>query len=188
MKNESARHTTFPFRQTEIRANTTSVPSPRRGAPPYLKRLTFTFALALSLASIAPAWAQNALTGDPPAPPADLFSRKYLLGDWGGERTALTEKGIVFDFFYTSDLEANPSGGLEQTKVGWPRGTIDINFDRIISWQGLSFHATVSRCGRCMHRIRLDRMISVDPTTPIDHAMHRVVSCAAQPLTCACSR
>jgi carbohydrate-selective porin OprB len=67
-----------------------------------------------------------------------------LLGDWGGERAALAERGITFNFFYIADLQANPSGGREQTKAGWPRvrGTIDINFDKMISWQGLSFHAT----------------------------------------------
>ena len=143
MKNESARYTGFRLCQTEIRVNTSNVPSPRRGALPCLKRLTFTFALALSLASIGPASAQNGVPGDPP-PSAGLLSRNYLLGDWGGERTALAEKGIVFDFFYIADLEANPSGGRDQTKAGWPRvrGTIDINFDRMISWQGLSLHAT----------------------------------------------
>jgi hypothetical protein len=41
-------------------------------------------------------------------------------------------------------LQANPSGGLQQTRAGWERfrGTVDINFNRMISWQGLSFHAT----------------------------------------------
>jgi carbohydrate-selective porin OprB len=33
---------------------------------------------------------------------------------------------------------------MQQRQAGWPRirGTIDINFDRLIEWQGLSFHAT----------------------------------------------
>ena len=144
MKNESAPHTSFQLRQTEIHANTSSVPFPRGGAPPYLKSLTFTFALALSLASTAPTWAQTAVPGDTPAPSGELLSRKYMLGDWGRQRSALEEKGVTFDFFYISDLQANPSGGLQQRSVGWERfrGTIDINFDRLISWQGLSFHAT----------------------------------------------
>src|SRR5882762_11218341 len=29
--------------------------------------------------------------------------RRYLLGDWGGERSKLEDKGVVFDFFYTTD-------------------------------------------------------------------------------------
>jgi|HubBroStandDraft_2_1064218.scaffolds.fasta_scaffold24448_4 porin len=74
----------------------------------------------------------------------EIPSRQYLFGDWGGKRTALEEKGIKFDFFYITDLQANPSGGLQQTQAGWERlrGSIDINFDRLIQWQGLSFHAT----------------------------------------------
>jgi hypothetical protein len=62
--------------------------------------------------------------------------RQYLFGDWGGKRTALEEK---VDFFYIADLEANPSGGLQQSKAGWERirGTIDVNFDELMKWQGL---------------------------------------------------
>jgi porin len=74
----------------------------------------------------------------------EVPSRQYLFGDWGGKRSKLAEKGVSFDFFYIADLEANPSGGMQQTQAGWPRirGTIDINFDRLIEWQGFSFHAT----------------------------------------------
>ena len=91
-----------------------------------------------------PVWSQNALpTADAPQP-SNITSRRYLFGDWGGARSALEEKGIYFDFFYITDMQANPSGGLQQTYAGWERirGTVDINFDRMISWQGLSFHAT----------------------------------------------
>jgi porin len=104
--------------------------------------------LVLPLLLAAPVWAQ-----DPPSPnagPQDVsffdsfFDRPYLLGDWGGERTSLAEKGITFDFFYIADLEANPTGGLQQTQAGWPRirGTMDIDFDKLITWQGLSFRVT----------------------------------------------
>jgi len=144
MKSESAHHTSDLWHGTKIRATTKGVPSRPRAALLSLQKVTLTVALALSLASITLGWAQNSLPEDPPASPVDLLSRNYLVGDWGGKRSALAEKGIVFDFFYIADLEANPSGGLEQTKAGWPRvrGTIDVNFDRMISWQGLSFHAT----------------------------------------------
>lgn len=146
MKNKSVHHTDCRFRQTQVRANSNTPRFPRRGTLPYSQRLTFVLALALFLASLAPAWAQTAaLAGDPPpAPSGDLLARKYLLGDWGGQRSALEEKGVTFDFFYITDLQANPSGGLQQTRAGWERfrGTVDISFDRMISWQGLSFHAT----------------------------------------------
>jgi porin len=70
--------------------------------------------------------------------------RQYLFGDWDGKRSELAEKGIVFDFFYVADLQANPVGGLKQTQVGWGRirGTVDIDFGKLNNWNGLTFHAT----------------------------------------------
>src|SRR5215475_15652994 len=110
-------------------------------SPNRWKRLLLFF--ILTLVAIAPTAAQSALASDPPEPKG-FSSRPYLLGDWGGERTALAEKGINFDFFYITDMQANPTGGLQQTYAGWERirGTVDINFDKMIQWQGLSFHAT----------------------------------------------
>src|SRR5262252_3498043 len=40
-------------------------------------------------------------------------ARPYFFGDWDGQRTALAEKGVTFDFFYVADLQANPVGGLK---------------------------------------------------------------------------
>lgn len=99
----------------------------------------------LPLILVVPVFAQmEASNADPGTSFFDTRPRQYLFGDWGGKRTALAEKGITFDFFYISDMQANPSGGIQQTQGGWERsrGTIDINFDRLIQWQGLSFHAT----------------------------------------------
>src|SRR5579864_4149658 len=101
--------------------------------------------LVLLMMFTVPLLAQtNAATPDVGNTLFEIPSRQYLFGDWGGKRSKLAEKGVSFDFFYISDLEANPSGGVQQTQAGWPRirGTIDINFDRLIEWQGLSFHTT----------------------------------------------
>jgi len=107
-----------------------------------MRRVAFVFALALIC--FPQAWAQNTPSQEQNASLFGLPSRQHLFGDWGGERTALAEKGLTFDFFYISDMEANPTGGLEQAQAGWMRirGTMDLNFDRLISWQGLSIHAT----------------------------------------------
>src|SRR5206468_1728587 len=71
-------------------------------------------------------------------------SRPYLLGSWDEKRDELASKGIVFDFFYIADLQANPAGGLRQTAAGWGRirSTIDIDFGRLMERHGLTFHAT----------------------------------------------
>jgi porin len=116
----------------------------RRRAKCHAEMRRVLFAILLALLFFAPVWAQDPPAKDQNAALFGLPSRQYLFGDWGGERTALAEKGITFDFFYITDLEANPTGGLQQAQTGWERirGTVDINFDRLISWQGLSFHAT----------------------------------------------
>jgi porin len=74
----------------------------------------------------------------------DISSRRYLLGDWAGKRSALEEKGVTFDFFYIADLQANSSGGMRHARAGWERirGTVDIDLDQFASWKGLRFHAT----------------------------------------------
>src|SRR5437763_579975 len=68
----------------------------------------------------------------------------YLFADWSGGRKSLAEKGVTFDLFYMSDMQANPPGGRKQTQARGERArvTIGINCDGCITWQGFSFHAT----------------------------------------------
>src|SRR5246127_1177984 len=116
-----------------------------RSAHLYLRRPACLLSFVLALISVSPLLAQtNSPASDGGGALFDMRPRQYLFGDWGGKRTALEEKGIKFDFFYIADLEANPRGGLQQSKAGWERirGTIDVNFDELIQWQGLRFHAT----------------------------------------------
>jgi len=84
-------------------------------------------------------------TASPSSKPSEfnLATQKYLLGDWGGERTNLEEKGVKFDFFYVSDLLDNVSGGQEKAS-GWNRirGTMDIDLGRLANYKGLTFHVT----------------------------------------------
>jgi porin len=102
--------------------------------------------IILPLMLIVPSWAQTQApevdTGDPTL---NSSSRQYLLGDWGGSRSRLADKGVVFDFFYISDSQGNPTGGLQQTGATWQRvrGTVDIDFGHFAErWSGLRFHAT----------------------------------------------
>ena len=116
----------------------------RRSAELRLHPASRLISVVVLLMLAVPVQAQTqAATRDPGLPFLDA-QRRYFFGDWGGKRSALAEKGVTFDFFYISDMQANPSGGLQQTQAGWERvrGTVDINFDHLIQWQGLSFHAT----------------------------------------------
>lgn len=99
----------------------------------------------LSPMLIVSMWAQTqAPTLNPGGPPVDSRARQHLLGDWGGSRTELAEKGIVFDFFYISDTQGNPTGGLQQSATTWERvrGAIDIDLSRFMKLHGLQFHAS----------------------------------------------
>jgi porin len=68
----------------------------------------------------------------------------HLFGEWGGERTRLLERGVSFDFQYVSDSLWNIKSVQPERFTSWNRfrGTVDIDFGKLIGQQGLYFHAT----------------------------------------------
>jgi carbohydrate-selective porin OprB len=79
----------------------------------------------------------------PDPTPQDLMERKYLFGDWGGERTKLEKKGVKFDMYYTDDALTNLWGGRQDAALwGRIRASADVDFSKFTRWQGLTFHAT----------------------------------------------
>src|SRR5712671_6867270 len=68
----------------------------------------------------------------------------HLLGEWGGTRTRLLERGVRFDFQYISDSLWNVKSEQRGRTAIWNRfrGTVDIDFDALVGWHGLYFHAT----------------------------------------------
>lgn len=126
--------------------------------PRTLSRLSALYLAAITLASAS---AQDVRSND--AHPATMFAgtgqqhsydrqsgigqslldRKYLFGNWKGERSTLEEKGVTFDFYYIDDALSNPYGGREDAGLwGRIRGSADVDFSKFTSWQGLTFHAT----------------------------------------------
>jgi porin len=109
------------------------------------KRLALSFVYSLLLlASVLtislPAAAQS---NDTSTTDTSFMHRKYLLGDWGGERSKLADEGVTFDLFYVSDFLANPTGGKSGTSA-WNRvrGTVDIDFGKLARAKGLTLHVT----------------------------------------------
>lgn len=56
----------------------------------------------------------------------------HLAGDWGGARTRLEDRGLVFDVAYTGDYIENARGGIEQGGVFL--GNLDMTFT-LKTWQ-----------------------------------------------------
>ena len=64
----------------------------------------------------------------------------YMLGDWGGERSKLANKGIVFNFISVNDFLVDDRSDV----ANWSRvrGTLDIDFGKAELVRGLTFHVT----------------------------------------------
>ena len=78
-----------------------------------------------------------------PAPAAD---DGHLLGDWGGARTRLADRGITFDIGYDSELAHNVSGGdreLTRHADQWKFGTT-LDLETLWGWRGASFQAVMT--------------------------------------------
>src|ERR1700691_2098133 len=90
--------------------------------------------LSIKLAQVAPAQTISE------SPSTSWINSPYMLGDWGGERTALERSGIVFKFISVNDyLEDTRSDAANWSRV---RATLDIDFGRAELVQGLTFHIT----------------------------------------------
>jgi porin len=73
----------------------------------------------------------------------NILRRKYLFGDWGGTRTKLENKGIVFDAYYTADALGDPYGAPADFGAwGRIRASMDVDFSKFTRDKDLTFHAT----------------------------------------------
>jgi len=68
----------------------------------------------------------------------------HLLGDWGGERSWLSERGVNFDLQYISDSLWNLKSEQKERLASWNRfrGTVDIDLGTLTGQRDLYFHAT----------------------------------------------
>jgi porin len=109
------------------------------------KTISHTLKRLISGIAFAVAWGASA------ADPAETEKSKlmqfleqdYLLGDWGGLRTDLSNRGVDFEFFYLGAVPSSLSGGIKHGSVyeGALLMTLDLDSQKLVGYQGGHFHA-----------------------------------------------
>ena len=75
----------------------------------------------------------------------------YLLGDWGGARTRLADKGVSFQFGWVNEAANNFTGGNRRTARNTGQLTLGttLDLDKLWGWKGGTFQFTMTdRYGR----------------------------------------
>src|SRR5688572_2532293 len=71
-----------------------------------------------------------------------FLEQDYLLGNWGGLRTDLKERGVDFEFVYFGALPVNLEGGIKHGSVleGGLMVLMDLYSDKLVGYEGGQFH------------------------------------------------
>jgi porin len=100
--------------------------------------LATTFSLLLTTGAAVRAGHEIAEEEEAPEPHA------WMLGDWGGLRTRMGERGIYLWLDYTGEVLGNPAGGRRRGAAyeGAFDAGIEIELEPLIGWKGASISAT----------------------------------------------
>ncbi|HEY4415746.1 MAG TPA: carbohydrate porin, partial [Verrucomicrobiae bacterium] len=81
---------------------------------------------------------------------ASIWNQQYMLGDWGGERTRLAEKGVTFDLNNIGDLQGNVTGSQprETTYFGRFRASANVDFNKLSDFDGDFFFSGIWQYGQ----------------------------------------
>jgi porin len=90
-----------------------------------------------------PAPATSAQASNSTSTASGLLNQKYLLGDFGGERSKLENEGLTFTPIYTAETFGNPIGGVKQGAIyeGLLELNLTLDFKKMADWDG-SFHVS----------------------------------------------
>jgi porin len=79
-----------------------------------------------------------------------FWNQQYMLGDWGGTRTALEKEGVSFDFNDIGDFLTDVSGSQTHhaTYFGRLRLSSDIDFNKLSGFDGEFFASAIYQYGR----------------------------------------
>ena len=118
-----------------------------------LPRLSFALILALVVVagSVARAGSDDKEISPVVAKAQPSFwDQQYMLGDWGGERTALEKEGIKFDFNNIGDFLTDVTGSQTHhaTYFGRFRFTTDIDFNKLSGFDGELFFSPIWQYGQ----------------------------------------
>lgn len=127
------------------------------------------------MAHLAPAHAAS--MGEAPpnneaqSPPASLFERQTLTGDWGGLRTQMQDQGIKFGLQEQSELWGNLTGGIRRgaTYDGLTTGTLRVDLEKLVGLPGTSFFASAYQIhgrGPSQHLVGNLQLVSNLEATP----------------------
>jgi porin len=101
-------------------------------------------ALSIFAAHTYPQASQEETLSGPDSHETGQGPHGHLLGDWGGVRPNLFDRGVRFDLQYISDSLSNIESDRNERFVSWNRvrGTVDIDFGALVGLSDLYFHAT----------------------------------------------
>jgi carbohydrate-selective porin OprB len=79
-----------------------------------------------------------------------FWNQQYMLGDWGGLRSRLADRGVTFDFNDIGDLQTDVSGSQEHRFIyfGRFRSSADIDFNKLASFDGEFFISAICQYGQ----------------------------------------
>lgn len=92
--------------------------------------------------------------GDTPPPvqkeTTSFWNQQYMLGDWGGLRTRLSDEGVTFDINDIGDFQADVSGSQEHRAIyfGRFRASNDIDFNKLADFDGEFFITAICQYGQ----------------------------------------
>ena len=94
------------------------------------------------------------------AAPAFDSESPYMLGDWNGTRTELSEKGYDFKLDYTGEMGSNLHGGYDHDRTArysdqFGLGT-HLDLQKILGWDDAEFQLTITK--RSGNNISNDRI------------------------------
>ena len=113
------------------------------------RRSAYGVVILALLATTMPARADGPGPAAPSPVPMDLWQRDKLTGDWGGARTALSQRGFDITINYIGETFGMLSGGFRQGADYEHRIELSIDTDlgKLMGWDGATMHGTFYQIG-----------------------------------------